>query len=112
MSNKPSQRAREQVGLRSHHTCERCLVPAPQGHLHHRRSRSVRGQHCHCPCNMVWLCPTCHADVHATPFQAVKDGWIVSRHIIEPTAIAVRSTFEERVLFCTGGFSTRAVQSN
>lgn len=61
--------------------CERCGVGTNPGHMHHRRSRSVRDTHTHCPCNLVLLCPTCHRDVHATPFSSRGEGFIVSRYV-------------------------------
>ena len=113
MPNNPSDADRALVRSRARQRCERCLIPAPHGHLHHRRSRSVRDLHTHCPCNMVWLCGPCHVDVHGHPFNASRDGWIVSRHVTEPTALVVRPPFGgERVLCCDGGLVLRAVQSN
>lgn len=59
--------------------CERCGTGTNPGHWHHRRSRSVKDDHTHCPCNGVLLCPTCHSQVHATPFSSRGEGFIVSR---------------------------------
>lgn len=66
------------------HRCCRCLAPVPAGagHWHHRRSRSVRDEHQHAPCNGVWLCATCHTWVHGHPFEARRVGFIVSRYSI------------------------------
>lgn len=111
MSNDPPERTRAMVRIRAHQRCERCLVPAAIGHIHHRRSRSVRDKHRHCCCNLVWLCPTCHAEVHAHPFEARADGWIVSRHIETPSAVPLITAIGERILHCTGGFTFREVQS-
>lgn len=112
MGNNPPPAARDTVRQRAHQRCERCLIPAPHGHLHHRRSRSVIDPHTHCPCNMVWLCGPCHVDVHGHPFDARRGGWIVSRHVIEPGNIVVRTPLGERVLYCNGGIAFGAVQSN
>lgn len=107
MTNDPPGPMRTKVRIRAGHRCERCLVPTPAGHLHHRRSRSVRDQHTHCPCNMTWLCPTCHVWVHAHPFVAKGDGWIVSRNQPNPTAVPVHNPREDRILTCAGGFILR-----
>ena len=103
---------REAVRQRAHHRCERCLVPTPTGHVHHRRSRSVRDAHTHCECNLVLLCPVCHQDVHGHPFAASKDGWIVSRHVVEPTAVSLHSPTGEWILDCTGGATYRFSPTN
>jgi hypothetical protein len=66
-------------------------MPSPDGHWHHRRSRSVRDDHTHCPCVGVWLCPTCHAWVHAHPEDARNAGLIVSRYIAEPSRIPFKT---------------------
>src|SRR5262245_60262872 len=107
MSNDPPEAVRTTVRHRASHRCERCEVPAPNGHLHHRRSRSVRDQHCHCACNLVWLCGTCHAWAHAHPWEAREAGWIVSRHVTEPTAVTLATIDGDRVLHCDGQFTVR-----
>lgn len=72
--------SRTKVQLRARFHCERCGAPTMNGHWHHRRSRSVRDELVHSPANGVWLCPTDHAWVHAHPFEARAEGFIVSRH--------------------------------
>jgi hypothetical protein len=52
---------------------------------HHRRSRSVRDEHTHCPCNGITLCGpgNNHGDhgwAHSNPFEARAQGLIISRH--------------------------------
>jgi hypothetical protein len=44
----------------------------------------VRDHHQHHPCNGILLCSTCHRWVHAHPFEARAQGWIVSRHVADP----------------------------
>lgn len=60
--------------------CERCGMHAPNGHWHHRRSRSVHDDLTHTATNGVHLCVSCHTWVHAHPFEARRDGFIVSRY--------------------------------
>lgn len=100
---------REKVRQRAHQRCERCFVPAPIGHVHHRRSRSVIDTHRHCPCNCVWLCPVCHIYVHAHPFEARGDGWIVSRHVDQPGTIPVTAPLGEQTMHCDGRFTLTAL---
>lgn len=70
--------SRLMVQHRSYNRCARCGLTGSE--WHHRRSRSVRDEHQHCPCNGVWLCRDCHSWVHAHPFEARTSGWIVSRY--------------------------------
>jgi hypothetical protein len=70
-------KSREAVKQRAMGRCERCGGPGSQ--WHHRRGRSVKDLHRHCPCNGVWLCPTCHTWAHAHPEEAREEGFIVSR---------------------------------
>lgn len=83
--------------------CARCGVAVARGHWHHRRSRSVHGEHRHCPCNGVWLCPTCHTWVHANPLMARQTGFIVSRHA-EPYEVPVTTPWGVRWNDCEGNF--------
>lgn len=78
-------------------------MPTMLGQWHHRRSRSVRGDHRHCSCNGIWLCAACHSWVHAHPFEARAKGWIVTRTVDVP---GVEPVFNQRfgwlMLGCTG----------
>lgn len=104
MGNQIPDASRVSVRTRSHHRCERCGVPAPRGEWHHRRSRSVRNEHTHCACNGVWLCGTCHREVHANPVHARDTGFIVSRHIDLPGIVAVSTPWGDRLHDCGGGY--------
>jgi hypothetical protein len=95
--------ARTIVRHRAHGRCERCGSPAPNGEWHHRRSRSVRDEHRHCPCNGLWLCQADHQWVHAHPFEARQTGFIVSRFTPEPGSIALTSPWGIRLHDCQGG---------
>lgn len=96
------QRSRNLVKGRDFGRCIRC---AGRGTAwHHRRSRSVVDEHTHCPCNGVWLCKTCHDWVHAHPFEARTAGWIVSRHVEQPSDEPVDSHFGTLLLMCDGLF--------
>lgn len=103
MSTEIPSSSRVLVLTRAHDRCERCGVPAPVHHWHHRRSRSVHDPHTHCACNGVNLCTTCHSWVHHNPFAAKKFGWIVSRHVEDPGMVPVQSAWGERLHSCAGG---------
>lgn len=96
------QRSRDLVKARDRFRCVRCLVPAPNGHWHHRRTRLVRDEHQHCPCNGVWLCPACHAWVHQHPAEAREAGLIVYRSVSEPATVPVTTPLGLRVHDCGG----------
>lgn len=74
------EQARVVVTARDYAACVRCRAVPHLPHWHHRRSRSVRDEHTHCPCNGILLCGTCHQWVHRHPFEARTSGWIVSRY--------------------------------
>lgn len=75
------------------------------GHWHHRRSRSVKDGHTHCPCNGTWLCPSCHEWAHHHPFEATAVGFIVSRFTTEPGDKPLQTPWGERLHDCTGQFT-------
>lgn len=77
MSKAIPTKSRQVVGERDRGLCVRCGAKGTE--WHHRRSRSVHDEHQHCPCNGILLCRTCHDWVHAHPFHARGNGWIVSR---------------------------------
>lgn len=72
------------------------------GEWHHRRSRSIRDEHQHHPCNGIWLCMTCHKWVHAHPFEARAKGWIVSRHLMPHEERVFNQRFGWLMLTCDG----------
>ena len=98
-------RSRQLVVARDQNRCVRCRVTVTTGAWHHRRSRSVVDSHQHCPCNGILLCHTCHAWVHAYPFDARGSGWIVTRAQPEPWVVPVqRATGDHWMnLDCYGG---------
>lgn len=98
------ERSRALVKSRDRFRCARCFMPAPAGHWHHRRSRSVPGEHQHCPCNGVWLCATCHSWAHQNPNAAQRFGFIVSRSVDEPASVPVLTPTGWIVLDCGGGW--------
>lgn len=103
MGNEIPSRARELVKRRTMGRCIRCGGPGSE--WHHRRTRSVRDGHRHCPCNGVWLCLTDHQWVHAHPFEAKAEGLIVSKYEAEPGLIPVSAHFGELMLECNGKFN-------
>jgi hypothetical protein len=64
----------------------------------------VRGEHRHCPCNGVWLCPTCHTWAHGHPFEAKALGLIVSRHVAEPGGVTLTTWYGTVRLDCVGDY--------
>lgn len=96
--------SRRAVREREKDRCARCGAPIKAGHWHHRRSRRVRDEHQHHPCNGVLLCGTCHTWVHANPFLARKSGFIVSAHEPEPGKIPVDTVWGLRSHLCDGTF--------
>ena len=97
--------ARRAVRERISGRCLRCGAPAPHGHWHHRRSRSVQDEHTHSPGNGAWLCGTCHTWVHAHPFEARATGFIVSRHTLDPGTQPVQSYAGWMLLDRSGAFA-------
>lgn len=71
------------VRVRDMHRCVVCHMAGQD--WHHRRTRSVRDEHTHCPCNGITLCGpgNNHGDhgwVHSHPFESRHRGLIISRH--------------------------------
>lgn len=98
-------RSRDLVRLRARHRCERCGTPAPSGAWHHRRRRAVVDVHTHCPCNGLWLCWTCHRQVHDGPVAAREHGWIVSPWNPQPATTPVRTHLGWGFHDCEGTFA-------
>lgn len=80
--------------------CQRCGLNG--AHVHHRRSRSIRDEHTHCPCNMLYLCFSCHGWAHAHPAEARLKGYILSRWTPHPQTIGVDSYMGTIHTFCDG----------
>lgn len=99
-----TQKTRTLIRWRAAHRCERCGVPSPNGQAHHRRSRRVVGPHRHCVCNGMWLCRTCHTQVHGNVNQSRKEGWIVSQWAKQPAEIPVTTTWGKRFHDCDGHY--------
>lgn len=96
-------KSRETVRSREKGQCARCAGRGSQ--WHHRRSRSVRDGHTHCPCNGVLLCKTCHDWVHSHPFEARAIGLIVSRYS-EPAQMQLEHSLYGWIrLTCNGSHS-------
>ena len=102
--------SRTAVRVRARHRCERCGVPSPNGHWHHRRSRRVRERHRHCPCNGVWLCATSHQQVHGGQkgVNARDNGFVVTQWAKQPGMIPVNTYLGKMFLDCDGGFTLEA----
>lgn len=100
VSNEIPASSRQIVKARARGRCERCNGVGAE--WHHRRTRSVRDDHRHCPCNGVLLCSGCHQWVHAHPFEARQAGWIVSRHTVQPGLHPVHTLWGVRWHDCDG----------
>jgi hypothetical protein len=81
-------RSREIVRARSGGKCEWCKVGRAR-EWHHRRTKKVKGEHRHCPCNGIDLCTTCHQYAHRHPEQAREEGLIVSSFVVLPGTVPV-----------------------
>lgn len=53
----------------------------------------------------MWLCGTCHRDVHRGPQQAQDDGFIVSAYVEDPGTIPLRTWYGLVTLDCHGFFN-------
>lgn len=93
-------RSRELVRAREGGQCRRCGGHGNQ--WHHRRTRKVRGEHRHCPCNGVLLCPTCHRWVHRYPVQAKAVGLVVSTAVLDPGTVPIRGLWGWAQFSCGG----------
>lgn len=97
--------SREIVARREMGRCFRCGAPTRTGEWHHRRRRGVRDEFTHSPCNGLWLCTTCHKQVHDQPFESRRYGWIVSASVSNPGTIPVKAHYGWLYLEPGGGFS-------
>lgn len=97
---------RMQVRGRERQMCVRCGMRGAE--IHHRRSKSVRDGHTHCPCNLVYLCgwgnhTGCHGWAHSNPFEAKASGLIVSKTVAIPGSVPVLVVVEGLLtLTCDG----------
>lgn len=107
MGNEIPTRRREQVHDRDLHHCFRCGSKSSGGGVHHRRRRRVAlGHDQHCPCNLIWVCRTCHEWIHKHPLAARREGWIVSASETNPAFVPTRFWNGQRVtLECDGEMS-------
>jgi hypothetical protein len=82
--------------------CARCGNSGAE--WHHRRRRAVKeGHDPHCTCIGVWLCNTCHRDVHSRPVASKKNGYIIAPYESEPWLVPIL-TYAGWVTFdCVGG---------
>lgn len=95
------QGSRDLVTARQAGRCLRCSGAGTD--WHHRRSRRVRGEHRHCPCNGVLLCRDCHSWAHAHPLLAQAQGLVVSQWVDRPGEVPVTGLWDRYTLDCEGG---------
>lgn len=76
MGNEIPTKVRKAVDERDQRHCLRCGMRG--NHKHHRKRRRERDHYPHCLCNVITLCGTCHAAVHAEPTVAQTVGFIVA----------------------------------
>lgn len=79
-------KARHVIGRRDEGICRRCGMRASA--IHHRQRRREGG---HGYWNLIALCGTCHAYIHANPNEAREKGFIVSVSEQEPEKVPVFS---------------------
>lgn len=65
----------------------------------------MRDGHTACPCNALWLCPTCHRELTLNPSRALSEGYQVSRAEESPWEVPVWTTAGWVNLDCEGGWS-------
>lgn len=87
----PSWTTIQKVRERDEYACVLCFVnDALQ--THHRRLRGIGGstwRGINLPSNLITVCPSCHAYIHANPKWSKQEGLIVS-HFSDPAAIPLR----------------------
>lgn len=84
----------------------RCMRCGGKGaDMHHRRSRRVRADHRHDPCNLVLLDRSCHRWAHANPDEARVTGFVVSQWVDEPFLVPVMNPWGWWQLQCNGGYA-------
>jgi len=90
-----------QVQQRSRGRCERCLLPAPKGVLHHRQPRGMGGSTDvpHAPANVMLLHDSCHRWLHAHPQRAYQEGLLV-KHGTDPATVPVLTS--QGLMFLSG----------
>jgi hypothetical protein len=84
---------RKIVRDRQNDQCARCGMTGAE--MHHRQRRREAG---HAVGILVWLCSTDHRWAHAHPKDAKADGYIISPHEKDATAVPIR-TFGGWALF-------------
>lgn len=70
------------VADRAGNRCERGCGAVGE-HAHHRQLR--RGGD-HTAANLVWLCHSCHSEIHSRPSAMQNSGWLVSQYDDPATA--------------------------
>lgn len=94
--------SRAKVRERETERCARCYGRGAQ--WHHRRSRRVVRPHRHCPCNGIWLCPTCHRYLHSNPVSARNLGFILEQWEDNPYELPILTWWGWRYHLCDGTY--------
>lgn len=102
MGNSIPTAARAKVRAREHFQCLRC--PGRGAEVHHRRRRGVRDGHTHCPCNLVYLCLSCHHFITHHPHLGRREGFIVSAFVEQPTIEQIQTWRGTLWLDCDGSY--------
>lgn len=96
--------SRLDVAERDGGRCIRCHATRHL-HWHHRRSRRVRDEYTHQPCNGILLCSTCHAWVHAHPTESRERGYILPFTATPPKHPVMTLQWGWVNLHCDGSFT-------
>lgn len=104
MSQVPA-KTRDLCRLRDGGMCQRCVQGKPAQELQHRRARgmgSANRPHTHCPCNLVWLCSSCHRMVESQRQRARESGFAVTLSADEPMQFPIELKGVWHLLTCDG----------
>lgn len=93
------QETTDAILLRDKGRCLRCGGVGSE--RSHRRSRRIRDEHTHCPCNVNLLCHTCHADfIGAQQIEARKSGLLLHSTVAVPAHVPVQTYMGWGLLLC------------
>lgn len=100
MSGDWSQDTRDKAADRSEGRCERCGLRRAV-HLHHRLLRANGN---HDISNALHVCVFCHNDIHESPLESYRRGWLLASDPQCKPAEAVVLYRGEKVRLSTDGF--------
>lgn len=106
----PSEQTINVVLVRDGWCCVRCgenVHPYPY-QIHHRRPRGMGGTSLSAgnyPSNLLTLCLPCHAYIESNRREAYSKGWLVGRHVADPSTIPCLVDHESAWKYLSSGYS-------